>query len=201
MLCFSYSRIYGRIVYVWPNVSYLERLFPMYFFWYQSTFYLVGDTLSDCSHLLFFIDDNFVNHHFYNLWPKLTKIFQTPMVVFKIGNIWSDVSYKTIDTTLTKRKRSLKPNLFDYGGYGNGSQSHRRSSMTRDSICIWNPDGSKFEPLIFPLFSIRNTDHVFFYRNGSLFYARKNWDGSKFESFCLEFNFSPNFEPSRFFRA
>ena len=89
----------------------------------------------------------------------------------------------------------------DTGVWWDGSKSHRRMSMTHDRLCIWNRDGSKFEPFIFLLFSLRNIDHVSFCRSGSLFLARKNWDGSKFESFCFEFNFSPNFEPSQFFRA
>ena len=51
-------------------------------------------------------------------------------------------------------------------------------------------DGSKCEPFSFSLLSNRNIDHV-----------SKPRDGSKFESFCLEFNFCSNFEPSQDFRT
>ena len=55
----------------------------------------------------------------------------------------------------------------------NGSKSHRRNSITDDRICIKNRDGSKFELFIFPLFSLRNMDHVSFCRSGSLFKLEK----------------------------
>ena len=87
------------------------------------------------------------------------------------------------------------------GGRWDGSKSHRRSSLTHDRICIWNRDGSKFEPSIFPLFSLRNIDHVSFCRSGSLFLARKNRDGSKFGEKLNSRQNDSNFEPSQFFRA
>jgi len=92
-------------------------------------------------------------------------------------------------------------NISTTGGMVRWLKKSSKDVKSHDWLCIWNRDGSKFEPFIFPLFSLRNIDHVSFCRSGSLFLARKNWDGSKFESFWFEFNFSPNFEPSRFFRA
>ena len=87
------------------------------------------------------------------------------------------------------------------GVWWDGSKSHRRSSMTHDRICIWNRDGSKFEPFILLWFSLRNIDHVSFCRSGSIFLARKNWDGSKFGEKLNSKQNDSNFEPSQFFRA
>ena len=72
---------------------------------------------------------------------------------------------------LPSRDKNLRTGL-----WWDGSKSHRRTSITHDNIFIWNRDCSKFEPFIFPLFSIRNM----------------KLNSSQNDS---------NFEPSHFFRA
>ena len=71
---------------------------------------------------------------------------------------------------------------FSVSKYG-PSKFEIAQNLSRDGICMWFWDSSKFEPFSFLFISARKIDHVSKFWDGSLFnlVVRKFWDSSEFE--------------------